>query len=112
MFTFGIFSTHLPYIAMVAFYAYFLIFGVNQSSKGKIQIAEKSHTVQVHINNSDEIIKADTHCFYDAFTELVASKVLENSKVKQKWKYFGEDDLLPKHFVVSILFSRPPPQLA
>jgi hypothetical protein len=32
MFTIGIFTTHLPYIAFVVFYAFFLFFGVNKAS--------------------------------------------------------------------------------
>ena len=40
MFSFGIFTTHIPYIAFAVFYAYFLLFGVEQVSNGKIQSSE------------------------------------------------------------------------
>lgn len=37
MFSFGIFTTHIPYIVFAVFYAYFLLFGLEQASNGKIQ---------------------------------------------------------------------------
>ena len=111
MFTFGIFTSHIPYIAMVVFYAWFLFAGLSKNNSGKIKIAEKSATVQIHLNNSDEIVNADNYCFYDAFTHVVASAVFEKSKEKQKWKDFNKASTLPKYFVVNTLFSRPPPQL-
>ena len=42
MFTIGIFTTHLPYIAFVVFYAFFLLFGVNKASSGEIQWGESN----------------------------------------------------------------------
>jgi hypothetical protein len=42
MFTIGIFTTHLPYIAFVVFYAFFLLFGVNKASSGEIQWGENN----------------------------------------------------------------------
>ncbi len=109
MFTFGIFTTHLPYIAMVAFYAWFLVCGVNQSSKGKIQLAEKSPTVQIHINNSDKSIQAESYCFYDNFMEITASAVFEKAKENQKWKYTGLESKWPLASLKRSLFCRPPP---
>lgn len=112
MFTFGIFTTHTPYIVMVAFYAYFLIFGVNQAADGKIKITEKSTTVQIHLNNSVEQAPADTFSFYSALTESRETDIFENAKVKQKWKHFGVDKIFQQDFPKSALFSRPPPAIA
>lgn len=113
MFTFGIFTTHIPYIAMVAFYAYFLIFGVNQTASGKIKITEKSATVQMHLNDAVDVINTNSSdCFYAAFVEKTASKVFEKSKVKQRWKHFGADKISPQRYLDNTLFGRPPPQLA
>ncbi len=50
MFSFGIFTTHLPYIAMVAFYAYILIFGVEKTSKGEVY--SESH-IKIEIENKN-----------------------------------------------------------
>ncbi|MDB4584563.1 hypothetical protein N9164_15535, partial [Draconibacterium sp.] len=100
MFTFGIFTTHIPYIAIVAFYAYFLIFGVNQTASDKIKITEKSATVQIHLNNAADVnITISTDCFYSAFVEKTASNVFEKSKVKQRWKYFGADKISSQHYL-------------
>jgi hypothetical protein len=41
MFTFGLFTTHFPYLAFVVFYAYFLIFGVGKATSGEIESDEK-----------------------------------------------------------------------
>ena len=57
MFTFGIFTTHLPYVAFVVFYAYFLLFGVNKASSGEIENGEKfcktEWIAQKHFNKED-----------------------------------------------------------
>lgn len=112
MFTFGIFTTHLPYITIVAFYAYFLIFGVNQAADCKIKISEKSITVQIHLDNSFEQAPADTYSFYSSLTESREIDIFEKTKVKQKFKLFGADKLFPQDSHANTLFSRPPPAIA
>jgi hypothetical protein len=47
MFTLGIFTTHLPYIALVMFYAFFWIFGVNKASSGELQLSENKITFEI-----------------------------------------------------------------
>jgi len=112
MFTFGIFTTNLPYIAMVAFYAYFLIFGVDKANDGKIKIVEKSQTVQIHISNSLEIVSADINCFYKAFDEIIETHIFEKTTVKRKWKHHGVAKFTSQDYPEYALFSRPPPTLA
>ena len=112
MFTFGIFTTHIPYIAMVAFYAYFLLFGVSQANEGKLRIAEKSQLVQMHIDNSSESTDADTYCFYKSFAHKSKAYFFEITAEKQKWKLYSESKTIPHDFCGNILFSRPPPALA
>jgi hypothetical protein len=112
MFTFGIFTTHLPYITIVAFYAYFLIFGVNQPTDGKITTAKESISVQIHLNNSIEQTPADTFNFYTSLSEISETYCFENSKVKQKWKHLGVNKIFKQDHCKSTLFSRPPPALA
>lgn len=41
MFTVGIFSTHLPYIAFVFFYAFFFLFGIPKATTGELSSGEK-----------------------------------------------------------------------
>ena len=47
MFTIGIFTTHIPYIAFVVFYVFFLVFGVNKSSSGDIQPDKKYFSFEI-----------------------------------------------------------------
>lgn len=112
MFTFGIFTTHIPYIAIVAFYAYFLLFGVNKVSEGNIKVVEKSHPIQFHIDNSVKQAPADTYGFYCTFAESSEIEILEKSVVKQKWKHFGVDKIFSQNCPEYALFGRPPPALA
>lgn len=112
MFSVGIFTTHIPYLAMLAFYAYFLIFGVSQASDGQIKVTEKSHSVQIHINNSLDQTPADTFTFYASLAESTKVDRTERSKVKQRWKHFGIDKIHPQDYSENALFGRPPPVLA
>lgn len=112
MFTFGIFTTHFPYVAVVAFYAYFLIFGVNQAADGKIKIAEKSNIVQIHLDISVDQAPTDTFSFYSALTESRETDNFDITKLKQKWKLFGADKLFPQNYLNNALFTRPPPAIA
>jgi hypothetical protein len=112
MFTFGIFTTHIPYIAFVVFYAYFLIFGVNQASNGTLQIAEKSHTIQMHTDSAVKFIADDCHDFCNALIAEIPGDTVEKARFKQKWKHFGRDKNLSKNLLNNSLFSRPPPALA
>lgn len=46
MFTFGIFTTHLPYLAFVFFYVFFLFVGIPKASSGELSgKEEKIYTV-------------------------------------------------------------------
>ena len=112
MFTFGIFTTHIPYIAMFAFYAYFLLFGVNRLDDSKIEVADKSHSVQIHIDNSVEQAPANTYSFYAVLLDNTENDAVEKSKIKQKWKHFGVNKTFPEDHPENALFGRPPPVLA
>jgi hypothetical protein len=61
MFTIGIFTTHLPYIAFVVFYAFFLLFGVNKASSGEIQWGESSIILKAP---AEEIAEAEFCRFF------------------------------------------------
>ena len=111
MFSVGIFTTHLPYIAMVAFYAWFLIIGVNKTNDGEIQFVDKSSTIQMHMDYSVEIIKAENPCFYLSYAETIKTVFFEKARVKQKWKYFDHTKFT-SNYLENALFCRPPPELA
>jgi len=112
MFSVGIFTTHLPYIAMFVFYAWFLIVGVNKTNDGEIQLADKSSTIQMHIDCSVEFFNAENQCFYLSFAETIETGFFEKAKVKQKWKYFARKIFSSQDYPENNLFCRPPPELA
>ena len=112
MFSVGIFTTHLPYIAMVAFYVWFLIIGVDKTNDGEIQFADKSSTIQMHLDNAVEIIKAENQCFYLSFAEIAEIAFFEKARVKQKWKSFAQTTFVSRDYLENSLFCRPPPELA
>jgi hypothetical protein len=110
MFTFGLFSTHVPYIAFVIFYAYFLIFGVEKAAKGDISLGD--HYLKTELRVSQTFIDSpDGNDLPDRFD----------------FDFFyhgGYEDLIFKRTVIfyspgqrkicqwdlaNILFSRPPP---
>lgn len=53
MFTVGLFTTHIPYIAFVCFYAFFFLFGYQKISDEKFPAKEKSN-VHTFVFNSDK----------------------------------------------------------
>jgi hypothetical protein len=61
MFTIGIFTTHIPYIAFVMFYAFFLLFGVNKASAGEIQWDE--HNIFIESATGKTYVESATGSF-------------------------------------------------
>jgi hypothetical protein len=57
MFTFGIFSTHIPYIAFVLFYGFFFLAGIEKTSAGEMGEGEKiiPQVISVSVNNYTDI---------------------------------------------------------
>lgn len=60
MFSVGIFSTHLPYIAFVFFYVFFFLFGIQKASAG--EFSDKT-TIKIHSAEitADVNYSPDTH---------------------------------------------------
>jgi len=83
MFSFGIFSTHIPYVAFVAFYAWFLLFGVDKASRGEFSSAESSFFTELQVENSI-FINENTASTFDANVCLHAAKDLESYIFKRK----------------------------
>jgi hypothetical protein len=110
MFTFGIFSTHLPYVAVVAFYAYFLIFGVNKAANGEIENSEAGFMIELESNRSFESLNDDSNFYYQRDFDFYAHSYLERSIFKRKIKYQNSfiAETLQSGFY-STHFGRPPP---
>jgi len=109
MFTVGIFTTHIPYIAFVVFYAWFLLFGVSKAASGEIETGEKycktEWVAEKHYNISD----SNSSNFY-INSETVKYSGFEEIHFKQKIIY--PEYVFRKHkqdYFCSSLFCRPPP---
>lgn len=112
MFTFGIFTTHIPYIAVVAFYAFFLLFGVEKASSGEIHTDNRlafmaGFNVTDNIHFTDGAIHADdiplgTKQYFDLSARFA------QRKVKYKLK---NDPALYLFENGTSLSNRPPPAI-
>lgn len=112
MFTFGIFTSHLPYVAVVAFYAYFLIFGVNKAINGEIQLSDNQFKTELQSSNSFADLNDDSNFYYqnnfDFYTHSQFEEIIFKRKIKYQNSFFAE--LLQTGFNTSC-FSRPPPSI-
>lgn len=110
MFTVGIFTTHIPYIAFVVFYAWFLLFGVSKAASGEIETGEKycktewvaekhydfsdSNSNNIHVNNPGEFKNT-------GFEEFLFKR-------KISFPEYAFPDHLQDYYYSSF-FNRPPP---
>lgn len=108
MFTVGIFTTHIPYVAFVVFYAYFLIFGVEKASKGEIQTPGKKFTTEYQVVkhvNADDVSYYYYQGDFDRTNNCVS--FLFKPKIKHRVRAFA---LFHQSEILSSLSNRPPPQ--
>lgn len=110
MFTFGIFSTHLPYLAFVFFYAFFFLFGMQKVADDDLTDDEKyfrHHVIVV----TDHQLDANTGQFnFNAFDFMQSPEKGRTFSVDRKTTFFyaPAEKLKPEIFYFSF-FSRPPP---
>lgn len=110
MFTFGIFTTHFPYIAVVAFYAYFLIFGVNKAATGEIEVSEIQFKTEIQSCRSYADLNDNSNYYYQTNIDFYLHSHFEESIFKRKIKYqcnFHAET--PQTGFNNVHFSRPPP---
>ncbi|SHI94036.1 hypothetical protein SAMN05444280_10872 [Tangfeifania diversioriginum] len=112
MFTIGIFSTHIPYIALVAFYAYFLLFGMEKASKGEI-VAENATSSLYEVQVADHFDAKNTCCFYYQTTDsFAAQEKFEEFIFKRKISRKAlTDNLYYRFHFIPGTSNRPPPTL-
>ncbi len=112
MFTFGIFTTHIPYIAVVAFYAFFLLFGAEKASSGEIH-SDNRHAfmadfkVTDNLNFTDGAVYGDD-IFLGAKHHFGFSARYTQKKVKYKLK---DDPAIYLFENGTSLSNRPPPSI-
>lgn len=112
MFTVGIFTTHIPYIAFIACYAWFLLFGVEQATEGKIQIAEKSIQIEYHVNQAHANTDRSLAFFDQPEIDFETHNNCNNLCSNQKWKVHQSLRFYAKDIILDSLFCRPPPAVA
>jgi hypothetical protein len=115
MFTIGIFTTHIPYIAFVVFYAFFLLFGVNKASSGEIQWSENNLVLKAPIgeelNNTGVADFSNYHYHAGKGIFLPGNAMLFVPKENIQHNSFFSD-YIRQCFYSQALFSRPPPILS
>ena len=109
MFTVGIFSTHIPYIAFVLFYAYFLVTGVNKAVAGEISSGEEICKTEIYANDTFVSSKIDTYHFFCDISDFSKYNGFETFHYKQKIKYQEYSVKIPTEYYSASLFNRPPP---
>lgn len=110
MFTIGIFSTHIPYIAFLLFYAYFFVAGINKAVAGEIPSDENFHKTEIYASESYVDLDIDTYHFFCNFSENAKSACFEDFLFKRKinypeYSYIG----FRSEFYSDSNFCRPPP---
>lgn len=112
MFTFGIFTTHFPYVVFVVFYAYFLIFGVNKAVAGELQGNDSNIKTELQASRSYAHLHDDANFHYQTDFDFYLQAHFEESIFKRKIKYQSTfyAEILQTGFN-TIHFSRPPPSL-
>lgn len=110
MFTFGIFSTHIPYIAFVFFYAFFFLFGYQRAGEPKME--SKTHAL-LYQNSLIPEKHIDTHNENFYFPDLNTSSTYQKTEGfrvhrKTDFQIFPNQQAKSDYFGFSN-FSRPPP---
>jgi hypothetical protein len=110
MFTFGIFTTHFPYLAFVAFYACFLLFGVNKASSGEIQIGESYYKAEIYASKTYSGSVDETYHFNKINAAAFRYADFESSLLQQRvvFPVFRKSEYRQK-CSCSTHFARPPP---
>jgi hypothetical protein len=110
MFTIGIFTTHIPYIAFVCFYALFFLFGYQK-------IAEKDTSAEVKFTRNELTITMDNQFSDNSrssdFNDFHLSHIPKNERLFYvdritKFRIPPNEQIQPGNFGFSN-FSRPPP---
>ena len=108
MFTVGIFSTHLPYIAFVFFYVFFLMVGIPRATPGELVPEEKiiRSEIPVSKNLSTPVADYQTKPVYGYESAAIDFGCFTKERLKLFLVHFkppGQGNHCLKRF------SRPPP---
>lgn len=111
MFSVGIFTTHIPYIVFVVFYAWFLIFGIEDANKGKILLSERSQQIEYHLNHHQSEFVSTFDFQRSFFHKEQESAFLSYEWAHHKLKWRHQQSFYLQEHIADCLFCRPPPAL-
>jgi hypothetical protein len=110
MFTFGIFSTHLPYLAFVFIYAIFFFFGIQKASGEQSAIENRNDILLIKtVSKTDHSYRYDFSSFHghnDGKLQLTDFKFPLRKIIKIIQR--DENKILYSE-LFSALYCRPPP---
>ena len=109
MFTIGIFSTHIPYIALVLFYSFFLFTDINNATYEDIEVGKSYTKTELFVSKVLNHQKPDTFNYYAGISSVETNR-FEELIFKRQIKY--PDFISAKtgnNYISYSLFSRPPP---
>ena len=110
MFTFGLFSTHLPYIAFAFFYVYLVLFGLGKPDGSSAANQKNYHQSEIFAGNlhpavHNQLASPGT-TFYFREEEFCLREIL----LTEQWKHSPSTLVEPLPAGISTsLFCRPPP---
>lgn len=108
MFTFGLFSTHMPYVVMVVFYALYFLF----ASPAVPPVTENIPVTKVGktemVQNCKTPTKSVTHWYFQVYS--VDRNTSISQKIPDKEIHYSPPDIKPiQDGFSSCHYSRPPP---
>ncbi len=112
MFTVGIFTTHIPYIAFVVFYAFFILFGINSPAEEEVKVSKSKFNIELQISESLADANAVSNFHYQTDFDFSDYNKFENSLFKRKINHQCELKKVHwQYFLSNSLSNRPPPIL-
>lgn len=110
MFTVGLFTTHIPYIAFVFFYAFFFLFGYQKLADENFPTEEKSgvHTLVYNLDNQFSNNNVNFDFSDSSITNSPENGWLVNPDRKTELLIPPEKSFQQEDFNL-FYFSRPPP---
>jgi hypothetical protein len=110
MFTVGIFSTHLPYLAFVLFYAFFFLVGIPKASAGDLSNEERFIKTEIPAVTDFQFSEKNGYAGqFDSYFDLRQPNDFEITSYK-KLKFLSFHlKQIRQNCCIFAHFSRPPP---
>ena len=113
MFTVGIFTTHIPYIAFVVFYAFFFLFGINSPVEEEVKASKSRFNIELQTIQSFADSNAVSNFHYQTDLDFSEHKSCDNSVFKRRINHqCALKTVHWQYFLSNSLSNRPPPVLS